>query len=251
MGHSLAAVCDDFYISGRLYLKLDMTLERDTVLHFLDRIRKEYPRLCKLRRTERNAIILEEEPDDHGSRRWIRIDAGSLRFGQYAPPNTETVQRFGGLILTQAPYHFSFTDIDYDHLEVIYGFDLDYSGNHDQLVAETFWADHFVSALLFGDEAAHVIDAQPYFGIALTKSCDLQAYVEVKSRTTTYEVRNGTFEGEPISIFLTARKYWGLDPTASPEAVLPKLFDVAEDLAVDKVVPHFVHPLAAAIASRS
>lgn len=250
MNHSLAAMCDEFYISSRLFLKLEMKLERETVLHFFDRIRKKFPGLRKLRRNDQDVIILEEEPDERGSRRWIRIDANSLRFGFYAPPDTESVVNFGKLILSQAPYHFSFTEIDYDHLEVVYGFDLEFRGNHDQLVAETFWSDHLSSGLLFGDSACHVIDAQPYFGIALKPDCDEQAYVEVKSRTTTYEVRNNTFEGEPISIYLTTRKYWGLDDSPTLHDAFENLVDTAETLAVDIIVPHFVNPLAAAIASR-
>lgn len=251
MSHNLAAMCDDFYISSRLYLKLDMALERDTVLHFFDRIRKGFPGLRKLRRNDRNVIVLEEEPDETGSRRWIRLDPNSLRFGHFSPPDSQAMRQFGELILEQAPYHFSFSDIDFDHLEVIYGFDLEYNGNHDQLVAETFWSDHIASGLLFGDNAVHVIDAQPYFGIALTPTCDLQAYVEVKSRTTTFEVRNDAFEGEPISIFLTARRYWGLEAQPSLQDTLPELIDIAEELAADRVVPCFVNPLASAISSRS
>jgi len=251
MINGYGAVCDDFYVSSRLFLKLEMSLEPEAVLHFFDRIRKEYPTLRKLRRREAGAFTLEDEADEHGSRRWIRLDADSLRFGHFGPPDLDEVRRFGQLILTQAPYHMTFSELVYDHLELIYGFDLRYNGNHDQLVAETLCADHAAGGFMFADQAAHIIDAQPYFGIALTPECDLQAYVEVKSRTTTFEMRSGNFEGEPISVFLTARKYWGLQGTAAPAEALLTLFDVADELATEKVVPNFVNPLAAAIASRS
>lgn len=250
MSH-LGAVCDDFYVSSRLFLKLDMALERETVLHFFDRIRKEYPGLRKLRRRDADCLVLEEEPDEHGSRRWIRLDKNSLRFGHFAPKDTDDVRQFGELIFTQAPYHLSFSDIDFDHLEVIYGFDLEFSGNHDQLVVETLLGDNSAMGFLLDDKTAHVIDAQPYFGIALTPECDLQAYVEVKSRTTTYEVRSGNFDNEPISVFLTTRKYWGVESPASLDEALRLLFDTAEELVTEKIVPNFVNPLAVAIASRS
>ncbi len=247
----LGAVCDEFYVSSRLFLKLDMGLERETVLHFFDRIRKEYPALRKLRRRDADCLVLEEDAPEHASRRWIRLDRNSLRFGHYAPTDTDEVRRFGDLILEQAPYHLSFSDLDYDHLEVIYGFDLEYRGNHDQLVAETVLGEHPGAGFLFGDESAYIIDAQPYFGIALSPDCDLQAYVEVKSRTTTYEVRNATYEGEPISVFLTTRKYFGVDGPTKLTTCMGTLFDLAEELATDRIVPNFVNPLAAAIASRS
>jgi hypothetical protein len=251
MSHGLGAVCDEFYVNSRLFLRLELQLQRETILHFFDRIRKEYPRARKLRRRDPASVMLEEEPDERGARRWLRLDLNSLRFGAVAPEEIEDVSKFGSLILTQAPYHLSLSDLDFDHLEVSYGFDLAYRGNHDQLVAETLFGDHAGTAFLFGDHAAHIIDAQPYFGIALTPECDLQAYVEVKSRTTTYEVRGSSFEGESISVLLTVRKYWGTESaTALPDA-LKQLIDTANDLATEKVVPSFVNPLAAAIASRS
>jgi len=251
MNNGLGALCDDFYVNCRLFLRLDLTLERETVLHFFDRIRKDYPALRKLRRRDASSLVLEEDLSEQGSRMWIRLDQGSLRFGQFAPSSLEQVRRFGEVILQQAPHHLSFSELDYDHLEVIYGFDLEYRGNHDQLVSETLMADHAAAGFLFGDHVTHVIDAQPYYGIALSPGCDLQAYVEVKSRTTTYEVRSGTFESEPITVFQTVRKYWAVEESTSLEAAMQSLFDTADELATEKVVPNFVNPLAAAIASRS
>jgi hypothetical protein len=251
MIQSLSAVCDEFYVNCRLYLKLDMSLEHEAVLHFFDRIRKDYPTLRKLRRRDSATFTLEEEADEQGSRRWLRLEANSIRFGHFAPTDLEAVRRLGELILTQAPYHLTLSDLVYDHMEVVYGFDLRYRGNHDQLVAETLFGDHAAAGFLFGDHSTHVIDAQPYYGIALTPECDVQAYVEVKSRTSTYEVRAADFEGEPISVFLTVRKYWGLAGDDSPINVLGTLCDAADELGVEKVVPGFVNPLAAAIASRS
>lgn len=247
----LGAVCDDFYISCRLFLKLDMALERETVLHFFDRIRREYPGLSKLRRRDGGSMVLEEEPSEEGTRRWIRLDRASLRFGVFSPSGLDDFARFGQLILSQAPFHLTFSAIDYDHLELAYGFDLEYRGNHDQLVAETLLPDHPANAFLLGDHATHIIDAQPYFGITLNDECDLQAYVEVKSRSTTYEVRSGTFEGEPITVFLTIRKYWGEEQATDLAEMLNVLGGHAEELATERVVPYFVNPLAAAIASRS
>lgn len=251
MSHGLGAVCDEFYVNCRLYLKLEMGLDRETVLHFLDRIRKDHPTLTKLRRRDDRCLVLEEDVADDGSRKWVRLDRDSLRFGMFAPQDMDEVRAFGNLIFTQAPFHLTFSDIDYEHLELMYGFDLEYRGNHDQLVSETICGDQSSGGFLFADEASHVIDAQPYFGIALTPECDLQAYVEVKSRTSTYEVRSASYEGQPISVYLTTRKYWGVTPSVDLADALVTLFDVADNLAADKVVPNFVNPLAAAIANRS
>ncbi len=251
MNNGLGAVCDDFYVSCRLYLRLDMSLERETVLHFFDQVRKQYPRLKKMRRHDKKSIVLEEDVDERGSRRWIRLDANSLRFGHFAPTDLDEVREFCDFILTQAPYHLTFSDIDYDHMEVVYGFDMEYRGNHDQLVAETMMGDQPASGFLFGDQVSHVIDTQPYYGVCLSPECDLQAYVEVKSRTTTFEVRSANYENEPITVYLTIRKYWSDGKTNDLSLELNSLFDTIDELATDRIVPSVVNPLAAAISSRS
>ena len=52
----LGAQCDEFYTSSRLFLKLDLTLERETVLHFFERVRREYPTLNRFRRREDGSL---------------------------------------------------------------------------------------------------------------------------------------------------------------------------------------------------
>ncbi|MFQ5462338.1 MAG: hypothetical protein ACE5E5_06885 [Phycisphaerae bacterium] len=250
MESGLSAVCDEFYVNCRLFLKMELGLQRETVLHFFDRLRRSYPTLTKLRRRDDRCLVLEEEPDERNRRRWVRLDQNSLRFGIYSPADLDEVRRFGELIFTQAPCHLTLSDIDFEHLELLYAFDLEYRGNHDQLVAETFFSDQLRGGFLDTGDNTKVIDAQPYFGIALNADCDLQAYLEVKSRTTSYEVRNEAFDGEPISIFLTLRKYWGVTEPVSLDQALATLFDHADETATEKVVPNFVNPLAAAIASR-
>ncbi len=248
MSSRLGATCDEFYVTTRLFLKLDMALERETVLHFFDRVRKEFPDLSRFRRREDGSLILETDRGASTGRRWLRLDPASLRFGAYDPPDLEAMRRFAELILEQAPYHLTFNDLDFEHMDVIYGFDLDYHGNHDQLLAETLWRDHPLGSLLFGQRAAHVLDAQPYLGIALSPECDLQAYVEIKSRTNTFEIRAREFEPQPISIYLTTRQYWGVGAQESLVTVQNRLYDLADELAADFVVPNMVNPVAAAIA---
>lgn len=248
MSTNFVSVCDDFYVSTRLFLKLEMALDRETVLHFFDRLRKAFPGLTKFRRRDDGCLVIEEEATESPSRRWVRLEPYSLRFGHFAPPDSSSIREMAAVVLEYAPYHLTFNDLDYDHLELVYGFDLHYRGNHDRLIAETFWADHPVGGLLLAKEAVHPIDAQPYFGFALTEECDTQAYVEVKSRSTTYEIRTGQFEEQPLSVYLTLRKYWGTGQNESLVQTQGRLFDWAEDLAADKVVPILVTPLAQAIA---
>lgn len=253
MKTTLGAQCDDFYTSSRLFLKLDLALDRETVLHFFDRIRKAYPALRRFRRREDGGLVLEEsdpEARDNEPKRWLRLEPGAIRFGYFAPPDAAAYRQFGRVLLENAPYHLTLGDLDVDYLEIVYGFDFEYAGNHDQLVAETLFADHPFSGFVLADEAVHAIDCQPCFGITLNAACDVQAYLELKSRTSTYEVRTGEYDAQLLSVYLTIRRYWGFSGSMELAAAYEELADLGEELAARRVVPLVVNPLAHAIASR-
>lgn len=253
MKNGFGAHCDEFHVGGRLFLKLDLCPDRETVLHFFERIGREFPPLNRMRRREDNALILEDsDPDELAgeSRRWIRLDAQALRFGYFEPPGGEACRHFGRFLFEQAPAHLTISELDIDRLDLVYSFDMEYRGNHDRLVAETLYADHPLAAFLLGQESVHPIDCQPYMGIALTPECDVQAYLEVKGRTNTYELRTGEFEPQMLSVQLLIRRYWGFSqPMDLPDA-LESMMDAADELAARRVVPLIVNPLAQAIASR-
>jgi hypothetical protein len=250
MTPQFGALCDEFFLSTRLYLKLGLAPDRETVLHFFDRIRREYPTMRKMRRRDDGTVILEEDERDGDCYKWLRLDAACLRIGYSSPPSVGAYRRYVRFLLDQAPYHLTISDLDVDYIEVMFGFDMEYRGNHDQLVADTLYADHPLASLAIGDDAAHAIDCQPYFGVALTPNCDTQACVEIKSRTSTYEMRTGDFEPQMLSVFLAVRKYWGFGDSRALGEVHDSLCEKAEQMAGSKVVPLVVNPLAQAIASR-
>jgi hypothetical protein len=250
MGVGFGAHCDDFHVATRLFLKLDLALQRETVLHFFDSVKREFPLMRKLRRRDDGSLLLEEDESDDGSRRWLRLDGSAIRLGQYNPPDLVEAHRLGQTVLKMAPYHLTLGDLDYDHLEVVYGFDLEYRGNHDQLLAETLFADCPLAGLFNHESVHHAIDAQPFVGMAVSESCDTQVYLEIKSRTSTFEVRTQQFESQPLSIYLTVRRYWGFSESDTLLDAHRLLTQRGEEWAAERIVPLVVNPLAHAIASR-
>lgn len=246
---SFGAFCDEFYINTRLYLKLDLDPSRETLLHFMEQIRRAFPRMSRLRRRDDDGLVLDEENREGHERRFVRIDRNTLRFGNSRPVDVDAVSGFAGMVLRQAPVHLSLSDLDYDYMEVAFGFDLEYRGNHDELVADTLFPDHPLLNALTGDDQ-RVIDCQPFFGVKLTDDCEKQVYLEVKGRTSTYEIRTGEYEPTPLSIYLTVRRYWGFAADKDLLSVHRDLLATGEQYAADCAVPHLVQPLAAAIASR-
>ncbi len=246
---AFGAHCDDFHIATQLFLKLDLAMQRETVLHFFDSVKREFPTMRKLRRREDGALLLEEDETTEGSRRWLRLDEGAIRLGCHNPQQSADAEHLGQVVLKMAPYHLTLGDLDYDHLEVVYGFDLDYRGNHDQIIADTLLADGPLAGLLSHASVHQTIDAQPFLGLAISESCDTQVYVEVRSRTSTYEVRTQHYEPQQMSVFLTLRRYWGFGEEASLTNAHTQLTKLAEEWAAERVVPLIVNSLAHAIAS--
>lgn len=243
---SFPALCDDFSVTTRLFLKLNLDASRETVLHFFDRVRRAYPRLTRLRRRDEGGLVLTGDEDADHVRRWVRLDAAALKFGQTSPPGRAQVQQFGELILSQAPPHLSLSELDYDYMDVVFEFGLEYRGNHDELVADTLFPGHKLVKALTAD-GARIMDCQPLFGLALSEDCDSQAYVEIKGRTTTYELRSGEYEASQLGVVLTLRRYWGFGSPPPAADVYRELLGLGESWAEERVVPNIVQPLAAAI----
>jgi hypothetical protein len=88
-----------------------------------------------------------------------------------------------------------------------------------------------------------VLEAQPFIGFALNERCDLQAFVEVKTRTRTAEIVDRRFENQPISVYLTVRQYGPLKTIQELQSVFGVLAGHIERIAEERVVPHVVVPL--------
>lgn len=247
---SLNTRCDEFYVASRLFFKLELDPSRETLLHFLEQIRRAYPPMSRFHRLDDGSVVLEEEPrgERHGNR-YVKIEPGALKFGYYHAESLECVERFGAHVLSQAPYDLSLSDLDYDYMEVAYCFDLEFRGNHDELIAETLFPDHPLLGAIGGEER-NVVDCQPFFGVSVSDDCSTQAYLEVKSRTTTYEIRSGEYACQPLSVYLTVRRYWGFGGSNDLVAVHSELLTAGESLTQRRIIPTVVQPLIEAIASR-
>jgi hypothetical protein len=243
------SLADETYVATRLFLKLDLTPSRESLLQFCEHVRRAFPGMKRFRRRDDAAIVLDEEPHDNGQRRYLRVSAKSLRFGHVGASTRADVGAFADLILTHAPYYLSLSDLDYEVLEIVFGFDLEYAGNHDELVAETLLSESLLPAARLGS-GGRVINCQPYIAIALSEDCGTQASLEVKGRTSWYELRSGEYEPQMLSVYLIVRRTFRDQPPSDVSAVHRELLALGEDLAAGRVIPQVVRPLREAIASR-
>ncbi len=247
MATSYGALCSDFYISSRLNVKMDLPEDRQTILDLLDRIRREEPSMERFRRYE-DELALESRHRDDGRQKWVALRKTSLRAGVVHPESTEEAAKFHRFLLEVAPFFLSISPLDVDLLEVVYGFDLEAPGNHNQIVHDAFLSGSPLAELIDHEKEAP-IDVQPIVAVALTKRCETQAHFEIKTRTSTREIRTKRYRNEPISVYLTVRRYGAMSDMKDAPAVFSQLHEKAEELAQERIVPHVLTPLREAIAS--
>ncbi len=247
MSTDYAVLCSDFYVNQKLSLKLDVPSGRETILHMMDRVRKELPKMDHFRRFD-DEIALESN-DREGEYMWMALKQTSIRSGWVNPESLDAAYRLHRVILEVAPYFLSISPLDVEHLELVFGFDMEAATNRDAAVFQALLAESPLAAIINPDED-NLIDVQPFIGFSLDDSCNLQAFVEVKTRGRPSEIAMGRYSTEPISIYLTVRHTGPLRSMEEFGTVFGALAGHTERLAEDRVIPHIVMPIREALGDR-
>src|SRR5207247_2539820 len=127
---------------------------------------------------------------------------------------------------------------------------LAFSGNHDEVIAESLFADSPLTCLT-EESGARAVDFQPTVTVALSEDCRLQARIDVVTRTNSYQVRTGDYSDDVISVYLILRRYWGDHPKVPAQQLLSEMAERADALCTNHLVPKVIRPISTAIASRS
>jgi len=241
--------CDDFYVNVRLGSQLALPHQRETLLHFFERIQKEVPQMMRFRKSDNGDCTLEEDRSG-GSYRWVTMESRRLSCGHVNPPDLESSMHLHNLVLEIAPYHLGISPVEIEYLDVLFGFDLTYSGNHDEVIAESLLADSPL-ACLAEEPDARPVDFQPTVTVSLSDDCRLQARLDIVTRTNSYQVRTGDYSDDVISVYLILRRYWGDKPRQPTQEMLAEMVDRADSLCTRYVAPRILRPISSAIASRS
>lgn len=241
--------CQDFYANMRLNTQLSLPHSRETVLHFFERVQREFPGMTHFRRYENGDINLEEDRRT-GSYRWVRLESRRLICGYVNPETLDDALALHRFVLETAPFHLGLSPLEIEHLEVLFGFDLPFRGNHDDVVVEGLLPESPLTCLL-DEPGARAVDVQPAVAVALSDDCRLQARVEILTRTDNHQVRTGEYNDEEISVYLTVRRHWSDRPRESLAEIYNGMFEKADQLAARRVVPRVLRSLQSAIASRS
>jgi hypothetical protein len=205
--------------------------------------------MSRFRKTDNGDFNLEEDRSGHAYR-WFNLESKRLACGHVNPDTIDDALALHKMVLQQAPCQLGISPVEIDYLDVLFGFDLSFTGNHDEIIAESLYRDCPLTALA-EEPGARAIDFQPSVTVALGEDCRLQARIDVITRTNSYQVRTGDYSDDVISIYLIVRRYWGDHPKEPLEDMFVQLAERAHSLCTTYVVPRILRPVSSAIASRS
>jgi hypothetical protein len=238
---------DDFYVNVNLNTEMELPTSRDTVLHYFEQMKKAFPDLCHFYTKENGDLVLEGDKDG-GHYRWLAIEPKRLCSGAVNPESLESAYRQHEMVLDLAPHLLTISMLDCEALDVMYGFDFTFEGNHDEVVVEALGVGSALEGFLDG-AGTRVVNFEPSITMALDEACRLQCRLAIETRTNAYQIRTGDFPEDQISVYFTVRQYWGSGAPQSFVESFRRQRAIGEELVQAHVVPRIVRPLAQAIAS--
>lgn len=245
MSSSYRALCSDFYINAKLNVRMELPTNREPVLDLFERTRRSFPAMSAFRRYKDELAL--ESAANATPHRWMAIRAASVRSGVVNPTSEDEMYSIHRVTAEVSPYYLSISPLDLEYIELLYGFDLAAKENHDEIAA---------SALLSGSPLAELIenedikinDCQPLLGMNLLSEPGLEAHFEIKTRSG---AKGTPGSNDPISVYLTLRKY---DPVTDLKDLVGQLDELivrGQDLVDRYAVPNLLLPLREEIVSRS
>ncbi len=241
-----ASLADDFYVNVNLATEMELPSQRETILQYFERLQKHYPSMRKFYCRDKRDYVLEEDKDQ-GRYRWVAVEAKRLCSGQLNPATLEGALGQHRLALDLAPAYLSVSPLDCEALDVLFGFDFAYRGNHNALLAEALGVGQAFERV--GDlPGGRVINFEPSLTMALDEDCRTQVRVSTETRTNAFQVRTGEFGDEQLSVYVTARQYGSLDPDTTYVDAIDKLARTAREVLDACVVEQILKPLARTIA---
>ena len=250
MPSTYRALCSDFYINTKLNVRMELPTNREPVLELFERTRRSYPAMNAFRRYK-DELALESAPNAT-PHRWIAIRSASVRAGVVNPIDANEMYSIHRTSVEISPYFLSISPLDIEYIELLYGFDLTARGNHDAIAANALFAGSPMAALLDTEAAGDgisVLDCQPSMGMKLVEDEGLEVHFEVKTRSKGKKPSEPNTE--PISVYLTLRKY---DPVTNLEELtdrLNEMIDRGQYLVDEYALPNLLMPLREEITSGS
>jgi hypothetical protein len=249
MSNSYAALCDDSYINMRLGTQMKMSTDRATVLSFFERIQKIYPSMVTFHQDQRSGESSFEESRRGNSYRWLSLETQRLSSGYLNPPEPQDAYGYNRNVLETAPFYISVGTVDLDYVDVLWGFDFDFKGNHHELVAEAILNESPMGKLM-DTPSARGVNFEISATVSLSEDARTHGRVWIEPRTSGAQIRSGEFVEESLSLYVIVRQWSGGKKLPELHDVYLNLVELGEKFIADHVLDQFVSPIRQAIARR-
>ncbi|MDA8745990.1 hypothetical protein N9N28_15295 [Rubripirellula amarantea] len=243
------AFSDDFYVNMILATEMELPTNRESVLHYFEQVRRRFPQMQNFYAREKGEYVLEEEKAEDSSYRWTSVEPKRVNSGVVNPESFEAAVAQHAHILDLVPYDLSITPLDCESLSVMLGFDFNYQGNHNEILADVVGVPSRLE-LFSQTPYGKLLSFEPSIQFSLDEECRTQCRISFESRTTAYQVRKGEFGEDAISVYLTVRRYDSLDPSESYAKEFKRLAALSCDLVDEHLVSGILRPLQEAISAR-
>lgn len=240
------SLADDMYMNVNLATEMELPGHRETVLHFFECVRKKYPTMRKFHARDKRDFVLEEDKEQ-GRYRWVAVEPRRFCSGHVNPASIEDALDQHRFLLDLAPALLSMSPLDCEAIDVLFGFDFAFRGNHNSLLAEALGPGPALEGI--GDvPGSKLINYEPSLTIAVDEECRTQVRVSTETRTNAFQVRTGEFAEEQLSVYVTARQYGSLEGGETYVDTVERLAQLAQDVIESCVVEQILRPLARTIA---
>ena len=167
-----SSLSDDFYINLHLNTEMELPSGRETVLHFFEQVQKKYPTMRNFYCRDRGEFVMEEDKDK-GHYRWATVEPKRVCSGHVNPETLEAAMEQHRYVLDTVPYSLSLSALDCESLNLMFGFDYTYRGNHNQLVAEALGVVPAFDRLA-ESPGVNIISNEPAIQISMDEGCRTQ-----------------------------------------------------------------------------
>ena len=242
-----SSVADEFFVNLNLQTTLALPSGRETVLHFFEAVQKEFSEMTSFYQRETGEFVLEGNRES-GRYRWLELQTNRLSAGYFNPPSLAEAYRLHTWLLDRSVYFLGVSGMDVECLDVMFGFNLNFEGNRDAIVGQALLGGSPLAALA-NEANSKTVECEPSLVISLDDECYLQARLSLETRSSSYQVRTGQYDDEPISVYFTVRRYPQPGIVIRLKDSFARQCGFCEDLANRIIVPQIIQPIASAIAA--
>ena len=244
----LGTCSDDYYVNLNVNTEMELNLDRESALHFFEQIKKRYPSMRNFYGRDSGDYVLEEDKD-RGEYRWVSVEQRRFSSGYVNPGKLDEALAQHATMLEIAPFALSASPLDCESVNLMYGFDFNYRGNHNELVAEALGFPPAFDSLM-DEMRGRPISYEPSLHLALDEDCKLQARISVETRSSAFHIRTGSFPDEQLSVYVTARRFGALDAGETFVDALQLLDRTCRQLIENYAVERILLPLQQTIAMK-